>query len=77
MTPQHGDSTERKSSTECIDRVEYVDIHNRDLERVDGGGVDLDMPVRIPNLYSRNPGDQDPEPGRATDGSIVRRNPGG
>ena len=28
MTPQHEDNTERKSSTECIDRVEYVDINN-------------------------------------------------
>ena len=54
-----------------MDRVEYVDINNRDLERVGGGGVDLDM------ASSRNPGVSDTEPGRATGGSIGGRSPGG
>ena len=71
MTPQREDSTEQISSIECIDSVEYVDINNRDLERVGGGGVDLDM------ASSRNPGVSDTEPGRAAVDSIGSRNPGG
>ena len=70
MTPRHEDSTTQTRSTERIDSVEYVDSNNRDLERVGGGGVDLD------SASSRNPGVSDTEPGRGLGTSIGSRNPG-